>query len=236
MNIDDISTLFFDVGGTIFDWKNTAKTQIELLAQAHGEQIDSERFAVDWRTEMFRVHTQVRHGDLEWMNADMMHLLALEELAARYPLLRAVDLNRLIIDTWHNLRPFPGAAEAMTRLRGRYTVIVLTILSFESIVNSSKRAGVLWDGILSCELLGVYKPSLQAYVGAAQLLSVEPENAMMVAAHEADLAAAARAGMHTTLVTVPEEDHVSAGFGEAASAVFDIEAHDFTELCRKLGV
>ncbi|MAT96604.1 MAG: hypothetical protein CL608_05625 [Anaerolineaceae bacterium] len=76
-----IKALFFDVGGTIFDWKNTAREQIQALAQAHGQPIDGEAFAYAWREAMFEIHTQVRHGNLPWLNSDEMHLRALENMA-----------------------------------------------------------------------------------------------------------------------------------------------------------
>jgi 2-haloacid dehalogenase len=234
--MDNVKGLFFDVGGTIFDWKNTARKQVSRLAREKGQAIDDEAFANDWRQEMFKVHTQVRQGNLPWINSDAMHLKALERLADSYPLLKAVDREALVRATWHRLNVFSGAAAAIDRLRTRYTVVVLTILSFESIVGSSKAAGVQWDGILSCEFLGYYKPSLQAYLKAVRLLGLEPSEAMMVAAHEGDLAAAAAAGLHTALVTVPEEDHVNGGFGMTSATGFDIEACDFETLCRRLGV
>ncbi len=109
-------------------------------------------------------------------------------------------------------------------------------MSWESIVNSSKRAQVQWDGILSCEFLGYYKPSLQAYLKATQLLGLKPSEAMMVAAHEGDLAAARAAGLHTAYVNVPEEDNMAEGFEEPDDSNFDIEAQDFDGLCRKLRV
>jgi 2-haloacid dehalogenase len=185
---------------------------------------------------MFKVHTQVRQGNLPWMNADDMHLRALANMAADYPLLKEVDNALLVESTWSRLRPFAGAAEAIDRLRTKYTVVVLTILSWENIVNSSKRARVQWDGILSCEFLGYYKPSLQAYLKATRLLGLKPSEAMMVAAHEGDLSAARTAGLHTAYVSVPEEDNMAEGFEEPEVSSFDIEAQDFDGLCRKLGV
>lgn len=232
----EIKGLFFDVGGTIFDWKNTARENIEKLAEKNNEPIDSEAFAVDWRNEMFKVHTQVRQGNLPWMNSDDMHLRALENMKTKYPLLTRVDPVSLTRSTWHRLKPFNGAPEAITRLRTGYTVVVLTILGWESIVSSSKSAGVQWDGILSCEFLGYYKPSLQAYIKATGLLGLKPEQSMMVAAHEGDLAAAREAGMHTGYVKVPEKDSMTEGFGQPEQIDFDIEAPDFETLCQKLGV
>jgi 2-haloacid dehalogenase len=234
--MENVKGLFFDVGGTVFDWKNTAREKIQELADAEGHTIDSEAFAYDWRGEMFKVHTQVRHGNLPWMNADDMHLRALENLTNKYPLLSTIDRMFLVKSTWHHLKAFAGAPEAINRLRNKYTVVVLTILSWESIVSSSKAAQVQWDGILSCEFLGYYKPSLQAYLKATSLLGLQPAEAMMVAAHEGDLTAAQAAGMHTAYVNVPEKDIIDEVFEQQTSTNFDVEAKDFETLCQKLGV
>ena len=234
--MNDVKALFFDVGGTVFDWKNTAREQIRKLADERGQAIDNEAFANDWRAEMFKIHTQVRHGDLPWINSDDMHLLALENLTNSYPLLTTIDRMALVKSTWHHLKTFAGAPEAINRLRTKYTVVVLTILNWESIVSSSKAAKVQWDGILSCEFLGYYKPCLQAYLKGTSLLGLKPAEAMMVAAHKDDLAAAQATGMHTAFVNVPEEDHMADDFGQKRETNFDIEASNFEVLCKKLQV
>lgn len=234
--MDRIKALLFDVGGTVFDWKTTARANIEQLAAETGQTINSESFATDWRNEMFKVHTQVRQGNLPWMNSDEMHLQALENLKTKYPLLSQIDCMSLVKSTWHHLKVFAGAAEAINRLRTKYTVVVLTILKWESIVNSSKAGGVQWDGILSCEFLGYYKPSRQAYLKATSLLGLRAEETMMVAAHEGDLAAARAAGMHTAHVSVPEKDNMSEGFDQPDNTEFDVQAADFETLCQKLQV
>ena len=234
--MEKIKGLFFDVGGTVFDWKNTAREKIKKLAGEKNHTIASEAFANDWRGEMFKIHAQVRNGNLPWMNADSMHLSALNNLKNIYPLLSDIDCMALVKSTWHNLKTFSGAPEAINRLRTKYTVVVLTILSWESIVSSSKAAKVSWDGILSCEFLGYYKPSLQAYLKGISLLGLKPAEAMMVAAHEGDLAAAQVAGLRTAYVNVPEEDNIAEGFEQPSKTIFDVEAKDFEGLCRKLGV
>jgi len=234
--MDNVKGLFFDVGGTVFDWKSTAREKIQELADEKGQAIDSETFANDWRGEMFKIHTQVRHGNLPWMNSDDMHLRALENMTNNYPLLTTFDHMALVKSTWHRLKSFAGAPEAIDRLRTRYTVVVLTILSWESIVNSSKAANVQWDGILSCEFLGYYKPSVQAYSKGIGLLGLKPPEAMMVAAHEGDLAAAKAAGMYTAYVNVPEEDNLSEAFDQLSETNFDVQARDFEDLCKILQV
>jgi 2-haloacid dehalogenase len=235
--METVKALFFDVGGTVFDWRNTVRDAVQNLGRQNQCTVDEASFADDWRKEMFKVLTQVRQGDLPWMNADGMLVQALEPLACKYSLLSLIDDPMALVKaTWHRLRAFEGAAEAVTRLRSRYTVAVLTILSWESVVGSSKAAGVLWDGILSCEFLGYYKPSRQAYLRAVRLLGLRPEEGMMVAAHEGDLAAAQGAGLHTAYVGVAEKDFSAVAFGNKIQHCYDVEANDFAGLCNMLGV
>lgn len=89
---------------------------------------------------------------------------------------------------------------------------------------------------MSCEFLGYYKPSLQAYLKATRLLGLKPSEAMMVAAHEGDLAAAQAAGLHTAYVNVPEEDNMAEGFEQPSETNFDFQAQDFESLCKQLNV
>ena len=65
---------------------------------------------------------------------------------------------------------------------------------------------------------------------------LKPSKAMMVAAHEGNLAAARAAGLYTVYVNVPEEDNMAEGFEASDDADFDIEVRDFEGLCRKPGV
>ncbi len=235
--MEGIKALFFDVGGTVFDWKNTVRDQVRALGRQHQCEVDDASFADDWRKEMFKVLTQVREGNQSWMNADDMLVRALEPLAGKYPFLSFVDDPMVLVKAiWHRLRAFDGAAEAINRLQSRYTVVVLTILSWESIVGSSKAAGVSWDGILSCEFLGYYKPSRQAYLRAVHLLGLRPQEGMMVAAHEGDLAASQSAGLHTAYVGVPEKDFSSVAFSSKIQGGYDVEANNFAGLCDMLGV
>ena len=43
--MDNVRGLFFDVGGTVFDWKNTTREKINELAHEKSESMDSEAFA-----------------------------------------------------------------------------------------------------------------------------------------------------------------------------------------------
>ena len=46
--------------------------------------------------------------------------------------------------------------------------------------------GITWDAIVSCEMIGVYKPRREACVTAARWLLLDPDRILMVACHNAD--------------------------------------------------
>ena len=65
---------------------------------------------------------------------------------------------------------WPDALAGIADLRRRYVVAPLTILSWRMAVGSSRAAAITWDGILSCDLLGIYKPDPRCFARAAEIL------------------------------------------------------------------
>jgi 2-haloacid dehalogenase len=235
LNLTTVKALTFDVGGTIFDWHHSILEEVERLAQSRGVEIDGAAFTNHWRWRMFELLSQVRSGDLPWMNADELHRRALDDLIEKYPVLNLTTPERDELNqVWHRLRVWRDAPQALERLRSRYTVVVLTVLSWAIVVDSSKRAGLTWDGILSCEFLGHYKPDPEAYHTGVRLLGIEPHEAMMVAAHPGDLRAARAAGLPTAFVPRPGERGEGNDLDLSPQPDFDVNASDFHDLARQL--
>ena len=233
IDLSRIQALTFDVGGTVFDWRGTIEDEVRRLAEAQGVELDVPQFATDWRRGMFAMLARVRSGELPWMNADHIHRRVLDDVLADHTALTlSVSERDELNEVWHRLRAWSDAPAAIERLRSRYTVVVLTVLSWSIVVDCSKHNGIDWDGILSCEFLGDYKPDAGAYQAGVGLLRLEPEQAMMVAAHSGDLQAAMRAGLRSAYVH--REGEISGTFGgsepTSPASEFDVSAKDFPEL------
>jgi 2-haloacid dehalogenase len=99
----------------------------------------------------------------------------------------------------------------------------------------SKHAGLPWDCILSSELARHYKPDREVYQTAADLLGLQPEQAMMVAAHKSDLQAAKNVGFQTALVPRPLEHGPDHRDDVTPAPYIDLTAADFIDLAGKLG-
>ena len=182
------------------------------MAAEQNADVDVAQFATDWRAWMFQMLARVRSGELPWMNADQIHRRVLDDVLDKHSALSLSKSERdNLNDVWHRLSSWPDAADAIQRLRGRYTTVVLTVLSWSIVVDCSKHNAIDWDGILSCEFLGHYKTDAEAYLTALRLLRAEPSQAMMVAAHTGDLRGAKAAGLHTAYVHREGESDVFPG-------------------------
>ena len=233
MDLSSVKALTFDVGGTVFDWQSAVKARVAPLDQARNANIDVTQFALDWRLRFFQLLAKVRRGERDWCSADVLQLASLEEICQRYPSLELTDAERAdLVDVWHAMDVWPDFPDAIERLRTRYRVIVLTVLSFSIVVDSSRHAGITWDGVLSGEFMRHYKPEKEAYLEGAERIRVPPESVMMVAAHTNDLRASIAAGFRTAYVLPkstepfpPDEENLDD---------FDFVAEDFTDLADKL--
>lgn len=235
IDLNGVKALTFDVGGTVFDWRGTVEAEVRKLAAERGADVDIRQFATDWRVGMFAELAKVRSRELPWMNADDLHRRVLDDVLETHSALSLTPAERdELTDVWHRLKAWEDAPAAIERLRSRYAVVVLTVLSWSIAVDCSKFNGISWDGILSCEFLGDYKPDAPAYQAGIRLLRLgDPSEAMMVAAHDGDLQAAMSVGMRSAFVHREGETSVlSAPVPNARE--YDISARGFAELADKL--
>lgn len=232
MNLD-IQALTYDVGGTVFDWQTAIRDKVDPIARERQAGIDVPQFALDWRRRFFDLLAEVRKGDRPWCSADLLQLASLEDTAAQYPSLALTpDEMPELVDVWHTMNVWEDFPDSIERLRQRYRVIVLTVMSFSIVIDSSRHAGIQWDGILSGEFMNHYKPEKEAYLEAAARLRVAPEQCMMVAAHPGDLRASMRAGFRTAYVQPKLNEPF--GYDDKDPNDFDIQANDFSDLADQL--
>jgi 2-haloacid dehalogenase len=60
-----------------------------------------------------------------------------------------------------------------------------------------RRNDLRWHAVLGSEIAGDFKPKPRVYLASAEALNLKPNQCMMVAAHSADLSAAAAQGLRT---------------------------------------
>jgi 2-haloacid dehalogenase len=236
METTAIRALTFDVFGTVVDWRQSLIREGEALGRARGLSADWAAFADAWRGLYQPMLSRVRDGEMPWTKLDDLHRMALDRLIVEFKLTglgeEEIDhLNR----AWHRLDPWPDAVPGLTRLRRKFILATLSNGNVALIVNMARRAGLPWDAVLGAEVARHYKPQPEAYLTTAALLGLRPEQCLMVAAHNNDLAAAGSVGLRTAFIPRPDEHGPGKARDVTPAREWDVIARDFEDLAEKLG-
>ncbi len=236
-----IKAAVFDVFGTVVDWRGSIIREGEALSAARELPVDWPAFADAWRAGYRPAMERTALRDARaWANIDVLHREILDTLLPRFGLESLSEPERAHLNfVWHRLAPWPDAVAGLQRLKSRFPVATLSNGNIALLVDMARHGGLPWDCVLSGELVRKYKPDPEVYRMAAQLLGIEPEQLLMVAAHPSDLRGAQRAGLRTAYVARPLE-HGPNPHGKAPADAqeddrFDVVATDFVDLAERLG-
>ncbi|WIY03981.1 haloacid dehalogenase type II [Amycolatopsis mongoliensis] len=128
---------------------------------------------------------------------------AAAEIAARHG--RDVDLAK-IGEGLRSLPAHPDAEAGLTKLReAGHDVVALTNSPLTTAEAQLQNSGLAqrFDRIFSAEQAGRLKPAPEPYRQVLNAYGVEPRHAVMVAAHDWDIAGAQAAGLRTALLARP---------------------------------
>ena len=233
---DSVQALVFDVFGTVVDWRASIIREGQLLSAEKGFDVDWGDFADRWRGGYGPAMNRVRTGELPWTKIDDLHRMILDDLVQEFNLtgLTEAELDHFN-KAWHRLSPWPDSVAGLNKLKTKYVITTLSNGNVSLLTNMAKNGGLPWDAVLSAELSGHYKPDPEAYLKAVDLLSLQPEQVMMVAAHPGDLRAAARVGLRTAYVIRPLERCPGRPVNRNPDGEFDYTAMSFVDLAEQLG-
>lgn len=224
-----ITTLVFDVLGTVIDEAGSIAAQTAVaLAEAESE-ADAEALAREWGERADALTRSIAAGEAPWRPNDAIRRAALLDAAAATGLtgVPAATLDELAL-AGHRLAPWPDSAAALRALAAEVMVVALSNADLAQLAQMSAAGELAWHGVLSAELVKACKPDPAVYRLALDTLELVPAQTMMVAAHPWDLRAAAAQGMRTAYVARP-------GVGvPAASDRFEVCADDLAGLARIL--
>jgi 2-haloacid dehalogenase len=231
-----IAALLFDVFGTVVDWRSGVIRDVAEVARRTGQSVDAAAFADAWRADYAPAMDEVRRGDLPWTRLDDLHRRALDRLLPEFGLDGLDEERRRWLNTcWHRLDPWPDARAGLLSLQRDYVIATFSNGNVSLLVDMARRAGLPWDMVFSAELFRHYKPDPVCYLGAVDLLGLEPPQVMLVAAHNADLSAAAGLGLATAFVPRPGEHGPGQRTDLAPASDYPLVAADFGQLAVALG-
>jgi 2-haloacid dehalogenase len=231
-----VRALVFDVWGTVVDWRTSVLDELRALGQRRRLAIDWESFLTEWQGAYNPGKEKVNRGELPWTTVETIYRQVLDRLLVKYKITGLTDaevehLNRV----WTRMRPWPDSVAGFTLLKRRYVLSTLSNGSFAWLIEIARFAGLPFDCIISAENARYYKPRSEVYLTALSLLARNPEEVMLVAAHNYDLRAARALGIRTGFIPRPTEFGPGQTKDLKAEEEWDVVAADMIDLARKLG-
>lgn len=228
-----IKAMAFDTGGTILDWHKGISSAFARAGAARGLTADWSAVTNEYRRRSLK---GIVNAERPAFNFDDVHREKLDEVITEFRLeaLTAADRDA-IWRTWHALDAWPDFPAALARLRKHCVCASFTLLTTSLVIDVSRKNGLSWDAIISCEMIGIYKTRPEAYLTAAKWLQLPPADILMVACHNFDLDAARACGFQTAFVRRPDEWGPSGPPDPKPNPACTLAVDGFAELAERLG-
>jgi 2-haloacid dehalogenase len=234
MRAEGVKALFFDVFGTLVDWRSGVAAATETVLRPQGIVLDWIAFADAWRDQYQPAMEAVRSGGIAYTKLDVLHRRTLQKILPQFGLedLKDIELDRLTL-AWHQLDAWPDVQAGLSRLRQQYLIAPLSNGNTALMCDLARRNDLRWDAILGADYARAFKPMNEVYLAAAEAFNLVPAQCLMCAAHGSDLKAAAANGLRTAYIARPQE---RPGSRESAPAFsVDVSAVSVLDLALQLG-
>lgn len=231
-----VKALFFDVFGTVVDWRNSIAAEIDRFSEKKGLGLDGQAFALSWRRRYVPAMARIRGGERGFIDLDTLHRENLIDVLDEFGVggLTDADVEHLNM-VWHRLNPWPDSVPGLTRLKAKFILATMSNGNVKLMVDMAKHGGLPWDMILGAEIAQSYKPDPETYLAGCRMLRLAPEECMMVAAHNGDLVAARSLGLKTAFIARPTEYGPEQTVDFKAEHDFDVIADSMEGVADKLG-
>src|ERR1700684_4474418 len=184
-DVSAVKALVFDVFGTVVDWRSSLTADFTQWGASRDIKAAWTALVDGWRGAYVASMDEVRkHPERGYVILDRLHRRSLEKLVAQFSIewVYEADLHYLTMG-WHRLHAWPDSVAGLTRLKKKYIIGPLSNGNVALLTNMAKFAGLPWDLVLPAKLFENNNPDPEPYPGPPRLLGLEPQQVMMVAAH-----------------------------------------------------
>lgn len=191
--------IFFDVNETLLD--------LESMRASVGEALNGRQDLLPlWFSTMLHYslvdNATGRYHDFGEIGVAALMMVAQNNNIALTP----EEAKAAIVSPMLTLPPHPDVKQGLAALKAQgYVLVSFTNSSNKAVQKQFENAGLtdFFDRRLSIEDIRLYKPAAESYRWAAKQMGINPEEALLVAAHGWDIAGAKAAGMQAVFVKRP---------------------------------
>lgn len=235
LDFNQFEVVSFDCYGTLIDWEKGILPPLKQLLS--NREID---FSDDGTLELFAEF----ESELEKDKSDYIeYRKILQEIVKRFgqrfnfeptETESGTEINCLV-DSLKNWQPFPDTVAALSALKQKYKLAVISNIDDDLFAGTAKHLKVEFDWLITAPQVRSYKPSTRNFEIALETMGIPPEKLLHVAQSVYhDIVPATSMGISTVWVNRRQG---KAGFGATlpASAQPDLEVPDLKTLVKAIG-
>lgn len=225
----EVRICMFDLYGTVVDMQGGLTRAVTPYLEAKRSAVEPARLVTWWRRTHFensmidallhRAHTPYRE----------IGRISLAYTLERAGIPHTQDEVRRLVAEIERLEPFPDVVEALTRLKRRFRLVVLSNGDPDMLEAIKPHLGIAFDAVISVAAAQSFKPHAATYRKAMEILGARPGEVLFVANHAFDCVGAKASGMRAAFV-----DRRQRPFGDWPYQP-DLVVADFRELADVLG-
>ncbi len=231
LDFNQFEVVSFDCYGTLIDWERGILLALKQLLS--NQELD---FSNDGTLELFAEF----ESELEKDKSDYIeYRKVLQEIVKRFgqkfnfeP--TETEINCLV-DSIKNWQPFPDTVAALSALKQKYKLAVISNIDDDLFAGTAKHLKVEFDWLITAQQVRSYKPSTRHFEIALETMGIPPEKLLHVAQSVYhDIVPATSLGISTVWVN---RRHDKTGFGATmpASSKPDLEVPDLKTLVETIG-
>jgi 2-haloalkanoic acid dehalogenase type II len=152
-DFDGYDTLSFDCYGTLIDWETGIAAALRPWADRNRLEVDDDELVAAFGETEGVVEGERPTDPYPEILAEVMRRIG-DRLGGPVIDEEAAAFGASVGD-WP---AFPDTAEALARLGGRYRLVILSNVDRRSFAASNRKLGTVFDGIVTAEDVGTYKP------------------------------------------------------------------------------
>jgi 2-haloacid dehalogenase len=224
LNFAPFRLLTFDCYGTLIDWETGILSALRPVLAAHGKTIaDSELLSLYSELE-----SEAESGEFRPYREVLQSVV--RGLGERLGFTPTEPQVRSLPDSLPNWSPFPDTVEALSKLKTRYRLAVVSNVDDELFAPTARRLKVPFDYVITAQQARAYKPSLQMFKLAQQRTGATTGQWLHVAQSVYhDVVPAKSLGIATVWVNRPST-RPGAGASKAVAGQPDLEVPDLKTL------
>lgn len=166
MKVSDFEALTFDCYGTLIDWETGIAERLHHWAKHHGLSVEREKLLTVFAEAEARAETQMPAA----LYPDILRKVH-DEISLHFGVSSERWEADAFADSVGDWPAFPDTTEALRQLEKRYRLMVISNVDRASFARTQQKLGVEFDGLVTAQDVGTYKPHVRMFERAFEVLA-----------------------------------------------------------------